>query len=160
MKDLILLLEYLGATSVRTYIQSGNIVFETQDKEDIFGEKISQAIQQHYGFSPQILLLNREELNTAMQENPFPEAEANPKTLHLGFLAHAPENPRLDDLERLKSPTEAFVLKGKVFYLYAPEGVGRSKLAASSERLLGVPMTDRNWNTVCKIYELATAEVK
>jgi len=159
MRDLVLLLENLGATNVKTYIQSGNVVFETQDSKVISAETISESIQQIYGFSPQVLLLTLEELHSAMQNNPFPEAESNPKAVHFGFLADKPVKPRLDDLERLKAPTEAFILKDKVFYLYAPEGVGRSKLAASSERLLGVPMTDRNWNTVCKLYELATAEV-
>jgi len=57
----------------------------------------------------------------------------------------------------LKKDSERFRLIGRVFYLHAPEGVGRSKLASGSERLLGVPMTDRNWNTVCKLREMATA---
>ncbi len=159
MKDLVLLLEELGAASVRTYIQSGNVVFEYPGDAEQLDQKISRAIQHHFGFAPQVLLLTLADLTAAMRNNPFPEAEDNPKALHLGFLAHAPENPRLDDIERLKSPTEAFVLKGKVFYLYAPEGIGRSKLAAGSERLLGEPMTDRNWNTVRKLYDLANEEI-
>lgn len=158
MKDLVLLLEELGAASVRTYIQSGNVVLEYPGEPGSLDQKITQAIQERFGFAPHVLLLTLAEFKAAMQNNPFPAAESNPKALHLGFLSHEPKDPRMDDLARLKSPSEAFVLKGKVFYLYAPEGVGRSKLATSSERLLGVPMTDRNWNTVCKIYELATAE--
>lgn len=160
MKDLVRLLEDLGASNVRTYIQSGNVVFDYPETPEQLDQKISLAIQKHFGFSPQVLFLNPEDLNTAMQNNPFPEAESIPKTLHLGFLAYKPENPRLEDLQGIKAPSEAFVLKGKVFYLYAPDGVGRSKLAANMERLLGVSMTARNWNTVYKIYELAKPEVK
>jgi uncharacterized protein (DUF1697 family) len=61
----------------------------------------------------------------------------------------------LERLKDLKRENERFELKDKVFYLYAPDGVGRSKLAAASEKALGVPMTDRNWRTVQKILELA-----
>jgi uncharacterized protein (DUF1697 family) len=66
-------------------------------------------------------------------------------------LASTPANPDLKALEGLKKKSERFFLKDKVFYLYAPEGIGRSKLAASAEKLLGVSVTDRNWRTVCKI---------
>ena len=73
----------------------------------------------------------------------------------MGFLASAPEKPNLKALERLKSASERFQLIDKVFYLYAPDGIGKSRLAANVERLLRVPMTDRNWRTVCKIREMA-----
>lgn len=58
-------------------------------------------------------------------------------------------------LQSLKKDSERFCLIDDIFYLHAPEGVGRSKLAASSEKLLGVPMTDRNWNTVCRLRDMA-----
>jgi uncharacterized protein (DUF1697 family) len=90
-----------------------------------------------------------------MANNPFPEAEAEPSTLHLGFLASTPKSPDLKKLASIKTETERFQLIEDVFYLHAPEGVGRSKLAASSEKLLGVSMTDRNWRTVCKLREMA-----
>jgi uncharacterized protein (DUF1697 family) len=69
-------------------------------------------------------------------------------------LDSVPENPDLEALEAVRVPSERFELKGQVFYLYAPEGIGRSKLAASAERKLGVPMTDRNWRTVTKIVSM------
>jgi len=75
--------------------------------------------------------------------------------LHLGFLASTPKNHDLEKLDSLKKVSERFHLIDNVFYLYAPEGVGRSKLAASIEKLLGVSMTDRNWRTVCKVRDLA-----
>jgi uncharacterized protein (DUF1697 family) len=90
-----------------------------------------------------------------MAKNPFPEAETDPASLHLGFLASTPKNPDLKKLDSLRKESERFYLIDNVFYLHVPEGVGRSKLAASIEKLLGVPMTDRNWRTVCKIKELA-----
>jgi uncharacterized protein (DUF1697 family) len=73
----------------------------------------------------------------------------------VGFLAASPQNPDLKKLERFKSKTERFRLVDNRFYLHAPDGVGRSKLAANAEKLLGVPMTDRNWSTVRKVWEMA-----
>jgi uncharacterized protein (DUF1697 family) len=119
-----------------------------------FSEQISQAIQQRLGFTSLVLILSRIEFEKAIAENPFPEAVSNPSSLHLGFLARPPERPNLEGLEKLKNESEQYHLTDKVFYLYAPEGIGRSKLAASSEKLLGVPMTDRNWKTVTKIKTL------
>lgn len=154
MKELVSLLEDLGLFQVQTYIQSGNVVFEADADVQRITEKIKPAIQEQIGFAPQLLLLSLDQFEAAIQNNPFPQAESNPKTLHLGFLAQEPEHSKLEELERLKTSTEEFLLKGRVFYLYAPDGIGRSKLAASSERLLGVPMTMRNWNSVMNILAL------
>jgi uncharacterized protein (DUF1697 family) len=87
--------------------------------------------------------------------NPFPEAESEPKTLHVYFLASSPECPDLDALEGIKGERERFVLKDEIFYLHAPDRVGRSKLAANAEKLLGVPATARNWRTVRKVMAMA-----
>lgn len=156
MKELVAILEDLGCQNVRTYIQSGNVVFESSDKDPArFSKRISAEIKQRRGFEPHALLLKLEDLERAIMNNPFPEAESDPKALHVGFLAASPQNPNLKLLERLKSNTERFHLIDNLFYLYAPEGVGRSKLAANTEKLLGVPMTDRNWSTVRKVWEMA-----
>lgn len=159
MKELVAALEALGARGIRTYIQSGNAVLDS-DEEDAarLCARISSAIQQRRGFAPQVLLLTREDLARAIQENPFPEAATDHKALHAGFLAATPKTPDLAALEALRSASERFVLRGAVFYLHAPDGVGRSKLAAKAEKLLGVPMTSRNWQTVCKVLELAKGD--
>lgn len=154
MKELISLLEELGAQQVKTYIQSGNAVFLSTQESSRLSEQISQAIQQRFGFTPLVLVLSRVDFEKSVAGNPFPEAESNPSSLHLGFLAHPPEHPNMEGLANIKHESEQYHLTDKVFYLYAPEGIGRSKLAANSERLLGVPMTDRNWKTVSKIQTL------
>ncbi|MCB0263597.1 MAG: DUF1697 domain-containing protein, partial [Calditrichaeota bacterium] len=87
--------------------------------------------------------------------NPFPEGESEPKSLHLFFLAAPPENPDIAKIESLKSDTENYKLIGSVFYLHAPDGIGRSKLAEKVERALGVPATARNWRSVCQIMAIA-----
>ena len=160
MKDLVDLLEGVGAKQVKTYIQSGNVVLQSTQEPSQLSEKISQAIQQRFGFSPQVLLLTQPEFEEAIHNNPYPQAGSLPKTLHLGFLVHEPQNPKLNELEQLKSSGEEFLLKGKVFYLHAPEGIGRSKLAEKIEKHLGVPMTMRNWNTVMNLSDLIEAEQK
>jgi uncharacterized protein (DUF1697 family) len=156
MKGLVGILEGLGARNVKTYIQSGNVVFESSEKDaSRLSSKMSQAIKKRFGFEPHVLLLELEDIERAIKKNPFPEAASDPQGLHAGFLASVPEKPDLEALESLKANRERFRLIDRVFYLYAPEGIGRSKLAAKAEKLLGVPMTDRNWRTVCKIREMA-----
>ncbi|HET6725019.1 MAG TPA: DUF1697 domain-containing protein [Gammaproteobacteria bacterium] len=155
MKDLVILLEDLGCHNVRTYIQSGNAVLQSNEKASDLTVSIVKAIKQHRGFSPSVLLLTRAELESAIAGNPFPEAEADPKALHYGFLSAVPSSLDLKRLDSLRMKSERCKLVNKVFYLHAPEGIGRSKLAANSERLLGVSMTDRNWRTVEKIRDMA-----
>jgi uncharacterized protein (DUF1697 family) len=155
MKQLVAIMEDLGATNVRTYIQSGNAVFETTEADPSqLAQRLSAEIGKRRGFAPRVLVLNLAALKEAKACNPFPEAESEGSTLHLGFLESRPTKPDLEKIEKLRKETERFRLDGQLFYLHAPEGVGRSRLAASAEKLLGVPMTDRNWRTVCKLVEM------
>jgi uncharacterized protein (DUF1697 family) len=159
MKELVAILEGLGARNVKTYIQSGNVVFESPEKDaSRLSSKISQEVKKRRGFEPHVLLLEPGDIDRAIRKNPFPEAASDPKALHAGFLASKPEKPDLEALESLKSGSERFRLIDRVFYLHAPDGIGRSKLAAKAEKLLGVPMTDRNWRTVCTIHDMARGE--
>lgn len=156
MKDLVALLEGMGLRDVETYIQSGNAVFRSEEEDaSLLSGRIRTAIEKVHGFEPQVLLLEPEAVERAVLSNPFPEAEPEPKTLHVYFLASTPELPDLDDLERIRDDRERFVLEGGIFYLHAPDGVGRSRLAANAEKLLGVPATARNWRTVRKVLEMA-----
>jgi uncharacterized protein (DUF1697 family) len=158
MKELKAVLAKLGLTHVETYIQSGNVVFQTSraDLSDI-AEEIKSAIGKSHGFVPRIMLLRLADLATAVSRNPFPAAEENHKTLHFYFLESTPPNPDLAGLDSLKSDSEQFELIGMVFYLHAPDGIGRSKLAEKVERALGVAATARNWRTVSKLLEMGTA---
>jgi uncharacterized protein (DUF1697 family) len=156
MKELAALLEDLGCRNVKTYIQSGNAVFESKaNNTSQLSKKISAEIKRRRGFEPHVLLLRPEEMEKAITNNPFHDGEKDPKALHVGFLTSTPKTPNLKALEGLKTDREQFKLLDNIFYLYAPEGIGRSKLAASTEKLLGVPLTDRNWGTVRKIMEMA-----
>jgi uncharacterized protein (DUF1697 family) len=156
MKELAALFERLGATDIRTYIQSGNVVFRPgrADAERL-ARQLAAEIGRSRGFEPYVLLLGLDELERAMASNPFPDAEADPRMLSLGFLESIPRSPDLDKLESLRKASERFALVGRVFYQHAPEGFARSKLAAGAERALGVQMTSRNWRTVSALRDLA-----
>jgi uncharacterized protein (DUF1697 family) len=156
MKELVGILESLDFGDVRTYIQSGNVVFTGPRDDPVrISKRICAEIGKQFGFEPEILLLEPGELKQSIDGNPFPEAESEPKTLHLFFLQSVPENPDLEAAEQLKRDSERFALAGNVFYLHAPEGIGRSKLAGKVEKLLGVAATGRNWRTVTSIMALA-----
>jgi uncharacterized protein (DUF1697 family) len=156
MKELSAVLESLGLNNVKTYIQSGNVVFqsETSDKQKL-SLTIKRAIDSNHGFAPEVLILSVQELRDAIASNPFPDGEAEPKTLHLFFLAYSPTNPDMKRLEGVRANREEFRLADRVFYLLAPDGVGRSKLAANVEKAMAVPLTGRNWRSVCKILSMA-----
>jgi uncharacterized protein (DUF1697 family) len=155
MKELRALLENLGLQNVRTYIASGNVVFQSEENDrSRLAREISAEIKKGHGFEPDVQLLTEEEMEKAIQANPFPEGEAEPKSLHLFFLAAVPENPDLKAIDALRIENERFALIDKVFYLYAPDGIGRSKLAEKVGRYIDVSMTARNWRTVGKIMEM------
>jgi uncharacterized protein (DUF1697 family) len=154
MKDLVRILEGLGFAGVKTYIQSGNAVFQSaRPKTAGMAGEISAAIMKSHGFAPAVMLLEVADLQRAVDNNPFREAEG--KALHLFFLERQPAKPDLKGLTALRTTSEEFKLGKTVFYLHTPDGFGRSKLAAGVERGLGVPVTARNWNTVSKLLSMA-----
>lgn len=156
MRELVEVLENMGLENVRTYIQSGNVIFQSKENQDSgLSTDISISIEDKKGFRPGVLLLSPNEFQLAIDECPFSTDEG--KLLHFGFLSEKPKTPNLESLVAVKSKTEQFKLTNKVFYLYAPDGVGRSKLVAKTEKALGVPMTSRNWNTVRKVLSLTDA---
>jgi uncharacterized protein (DUF1697 family) len=157
MKELAELLEGLGCTEVRTYIQSGNAVFRSrQEDREKLAEKIGQRISEKHGFRPGVLLLTAEDLQAAVAGSPFAPEEG--KALPCYFLETEPASPDLERLAALKSASEEFKLDGNIFYFHAPDGIGRSKLAAQVERCLGVAATARNWNTVRRLLAMAGEE--
>ena len=148
MKELVALLEGGGFNNIKTYIQSGNIVLQSKKKP---GAAIGKLIEEKFGFRPAILVLEESELISAIENNPFDNAKGN--TVHFSFCGETPVL-KLEKLDALAIESEQYQLIGKVFYLYAPDGIGRSKLAANIESCLGVPTTARNLNTVNKLKQM------
>jgi uncharacterized protein (DUF1697 family) len=156
MKELRALLEALDLHNVKTYIQSGNVVFQSQEQDlPQLSSKIGVAINERFGFHPAVHLLRVGEFRGAIEANPFPEAQDEPKSLHLFFLETKPQNPNFAILEEHKTDNERYALIDRVFYLHAPDGIGRSKLAEKLGKAINVQMTARNWRTAQAIMGLA-----
>ncbi|MEZ4870589.1 MAG: DUF1697 domain-containing protein [Caldilineaceae bacterium] len=155
MRELVTVLERLDLHNIKTYIQSGNVVFQSERTDSAtLAQEISRAIGQRHGFAPAVLLLDKRELQAAIAANPFPEAEEDHKALHFFFLDAPPTAPDLAALDQFKTANERFALIGKVFYLHAPDGIGRSKLAEKFGKGWEVNITARNWRTVNKLMEI------
>lgn len=149
MKELKAVLEKAGCVNVRTYVQSGNVILNSSISHAAsLAKRLTAAVSRSHRFEPRVIVLTPGELERAAAANPFPQADRNPKSLHLFFLDAPPTKADVSPLEAIRAKTEAFALKGTVLYLYTPDGFGRSKLATRAERLLGVPATARNWRTV------------
>lgn len=156
MKELVATLESLGCANVKTYIQSGNAVFQHRPAEAAkLASKLTAAINKTRGFAPQIIALEAKQFAKIARANPYPEADAEPKSLHIWFLTAKASKVGVEALTALQSKTEQFQLTSSAFYLHTPDGIGRSKLAASVERHLGVAATARNWRTVCALLEMS-----
>lgn len=156
MKALREHLEALKCRNVRTYIQSGNVVFESaSNSASTLAKKIADRIETEHGFRPSVFLLRYEDLASAIQDNPYPNAVDEPKSLHFFFLSEPAINARRAELDAAKSESEDFTLTDKVLYLFAPDGSGRSKLAANAEKYLNVTVTARNYRTVAKLMAMA-----
>ena len=150
-------LESLNFKNVQTYIQSGNVVFESSIRtSSTLAKKIGTKVEEQHGFRPQVLLIKKENLQSAIDANPYPQASKDPKSVHFLFLEKPAKKPDLEALEEIKSKTESFHLTDQVFYFHAPDGIARSKLAAKAEKCLGVVATGRNFRTVQKLLEMTS----
>lgn len=155
-KTFIEILEALKFEDAKTYIATGNAVFRSRSaNRERLARDIQGGINDARGFAPKALLLTPDELDAAIANNPYRKAESEPTSLHLTFLSDVPADPDLAELESLRTGRETFTLKDRVFYVYTPDGAGRSKLFARIEKSLGVWGTARNWRTVCKVRALA-----
>ncbi len=153
MKELRELLTAHGYGKVRTYIQSGNVVYDSTDAPS---RAIDALVEERFGFCPSVFTLTLEALQEAAANNPWPDAPG--KAVHFVFCSGNPGDVDRDLLDSLRTRSEAFRQVGQVFYLHTPDGFGRSKLANNLDRAFrGVAITARNLNTVNRLLELAAA---
>jgi uncharacterized protein (DUF1697 family) len=156
MKGLRELLEGLGHTSVATYIQSGNCVFQSESANAAkISEGIAGAIKSGFGFKPAVITLSLKELDAALEDNPFPQGSGDLKSVHVFFLCETAGKADMASLNALCVGEEAVELLGKRLYTYTPAGSGRSKMASKIGKFVPVDMTARNLRSVGKIAELA-----
>lgn len=148
MKDLKQHLESEGYERVKTYIQSGNVVLKTKSNPS---GRVAEIVESKFGFRPEVMAFEQLKFEDAIKANPYSSYDG--KTVHFYFCANKPKL-NVAKVESLLSNDETYELKDKVFYLHAPNGIGRSKLVLNIESCLGVSYTGRNLNTVLKLEEL------
>ena len=159
MRDLASFFEAASASDVRTYIQSGNVVFTaTPATAKRCIPEVQRQIEKQFGFRPAIILRTHGELRACAAANPFlPDAASN--ALYVGFLLNAPEPSRAAALDPNRSPGDSFALQGREIYLNLRRGAATTRLTNDYfDRALAATSTIRNWRTVLKLIELSGPE--
>ncbi|MER7232930.1 DUF1697 domain-containing protein [Streptomyces olivaceus] len=161
MADLRALLEELGHGGVRTHLQSGQAVFASEhgDEESLAAE-LARAIEKRFGFPVDVLVRDHAYLRAVAEACPFPAADLEPKQLHVTYFSAPVDEERFAPVDRSAFRPEEFRLGDRALYLYAPDGLGRSRLAEALARPRvnkGLTATTRNWNTVTRLVELTGA---
>lgn len=150
MADLVEMYESLGLTATRTYIQSGNVVFDASDKAASLAHKIEQEIRRRFGFEVPVIIRSKGELRKTVRDNPFTgESGTDPSKLHVTFLESKPDRIKLGQFDPSGLGKDRFSIDGSNVYLNCPGGYGKTRLSNTYlEKQLGVRATTRNWKTV------------
>lgn len=156
MKDLSNLFTNLGFSSVETYIQSGNVIFQTET-EDEYSGMIEKEILRATGFNITVILRTTDQLIEILSANPFADPEKfDRKRVAVLFLTNEPGEDIKMKMNELDFSPDKFVISGKEVYIFCPNGFGRSKLTTGIfEKKLGIKCTARNLNTVNAILKIA-----
>ena len=158
MNDLKAVYESLSFKNVKTYIQSGNVLFQTKKiAERTIAHKIEQAIKKHYDFDVPVIVLTLDELNHAIGNNPFrKEKSINMDRVYITFLAEEAAKENVDKTNTLDFSPDRFVISGREIYIHCPISYGNSKINNNFfENKLKVTATTRNWKTVNELKRLA-----
>ncbi|RSK29362.1 DUF1697 domain-containing protein [Bacillus sp. HMF5848] len=164
MADLRLMCESIGLSQIETYIQSGNVLFESNEEEHTLQRKLEHEIEKKFGFSVSVILRTADEWKRIMLDCPFTvnevtEAEtANTEgeSLYVAMLSEAPQQEKLDELNSYKSKVDDYRINDRDLYLLFQHSIRNSKLANNLQKL-DVPITIRNWKTINKLYAMVKA---
>ena len=157
MDDLRELFKTLGYRNVQTYIQSGNVVFESDSPSagDSAG-RIASAIEEEWNFTVPVVIRTSGELNQVIRNNPFVDKSPDHSKLLVSFLSSAPETPIGESALGSYAGPDEFHLEYRELYLHCPGGYGKTKLSNTYiEKTLAVTATTRNWKTVLKLADMA-----
>jgi len=156
MAELRATLTKAGLSNVKTYIQSGNVVFESEKSADTLEKDIHETILKRFGFEVPVMVLTIENINKAIQENPYPErAEENHKKVYFTFLSQNPDSRMATELEKEMYEGETLEIKGKTAFFYSENPYGKSKLNNNYiEKKLKLRATTRNYKTVMTLKEM------
>lgn len=158
MDSLRAVYESLKLEEPRTYLQSGNVIFRTKEKNTVaLAKKISNAFENKFGFHSEVILRSVEELRKAIAASPFAgRSDMDPGKLLVTFLDGDPSPDAHATLRSLKGHPEELHLLGRELYIYFPDGAGKSKLPWSSvAKMLKTTGTARNWNSVTQMLVIA-----
>lgn len=153
----------LGLKNVVTYIQTGNVLFTSDDTADLaqLTKHIEDGFAQKFGFRVNVMVRTKDQLQEIIAHNPFqnqPTKES--KWIVVLFLATHPEHTALEDLQKVYAGPEELHLTGQELYIYYPNGIGRSKLTNTLlEKKLKTSGTGRNWNTILQLQKLMQGQV-
>ena len=158
MDALRVMLEDLDFKNVKTYIQSGNVVFQMEKAECRDLEtKIEKKIASTFHFDVPVLVKRQIEVVNILKQNPFVnERDEAIEWLHVTFLSNIPEQQFVEKIKDLSTPPDEFILSETAIYLFCPKGYGNSKLSNTFfENKLKVMATTRNWRTVNELVRMA-----
>lgn len=148
-------LESMGLGRVTTYIQSGNVLFETNEEVTLLSQRIEKEIHEFFGLSVPVVLITAMELEQIIEKCPFPaDTLLEGESLHVSFLAQEPSPEAVSNVLTFRSETEDCSIEGKVVYLFLRQSIRNSKLSKNLQKL-NVLGTVRNWKTVNKLSTLA-----
>ena len=156
MADLVDVFEEVGCTEVRTYIQSGNVIF-VADKSLArrVAAEVASRLDGEHGLEVPVITRTAAELERVLVDNPYLAGDTDEAHLHVAFLSARPAQSRIAKLDPERSPPDTFEVVGREIYLHCPKGVARSKLTnAWFDSGLATTSTMRNWKTVRKLVEL------
>ncbi|WP_042454842.1 DUF1697 domain-containing protein [Neobacillus dielmonensis] len=157
MAELKQLLEELGLQKVKTYIQSGNVLFESNRDAELLRQSMEKQIQEAFGFPVPVVLRTQADLEQMISNCPFPTEELKEgESVQIAFLAGEPSQDGIDQLVAFSNEMEQVHINGKDVYLFFRHSIRNSKLAAQLPKL-EVSATVRNWKTVIKLASLANA---
>jgi uncharacterized protein (DUF1697 family) len=155
MAELRTLLEKLGYSDVSTYVQSGNAVVTSNERnESRIAAELEPELANALGFAVPVIVRSRADLAEVVKNNPFPYAAGDPTKLHVTFLAEPLDPAWLGDLDAASFAPEDFATREREVYLSLPNGLGRSKLAVAVEKALRGSGTTRNWRTVTALLDM------
>ena len=150
--------EALGFENVKTYIQSGNVVFRAPELSDAaLAKKIGDCIARDFGFPADVITRTKEEMGEIIANNPLlQEKGIEASKLHVVFLSAKPSPASLHKLQALTLAPDGVRNLDREIYFYFPNGVSGSSLWEHPlDKVLIVTSTMRNWNTVNKLYQMA-----
>jgi uncharacterized protein (DUF1697 family) len=158
MTDLASLYESLGLANVKTYVQSGNVVFQSpKSSASALAGLIEVQIKRLLGHSVFVFIRDTNDFQRVTSNNPFlDKRRENPARLAVTFLYRPPSKEKWAGLGSPKDKADEFSVNGQEIYIFCPNGYGRTKFSNTFfEKKLNVPATTRNWKTVMALYKMA-----